>query len=64
MAIDREDLEQALEIACGVEIGSDVTSRRTASQNSIDRTRAALRRLIRELPPETMIQEIQEALDD
>lgn len=64
MTIDRSELEEALEIACGNDIGRDITSRRTASQNNIDRLRSALRRFIRELPPDTMIHEIQEALDE
>lgn len=62
--IDRDDVEQALEIAVGRDIGHDLSSRRTASQRGIDVTRAALRRFIEELPPETMVHEILEALGD
>lgn len=64
MSPDRQDIDQALEIACGAHINADVTSRRTASQRDVDRTRAAVRRFLAELPPETSVHEILEVIDD
>lgn len=61
---DRDDIEQALEIACGANIHSDVSSRRTASRRDVDRLRSMLRRFLAELPPETFVHEILEQFDE
>lgn len=62
--MDRDDVLQAIEIACGDDIGREISSRRTASQSAMNRLRAGLERFLRELPPETMVHEILEAIDD
>lgn len=62
--IDRDDVEQALEIACGSEIGRDITSKRTASDKAVNRARAAVLRFLRELPPDVYIHELLEVLID
>lgn len=62
--MDRDDIEQALEIACGSEIGSELSSRRTASDASVARTRAAVVRFLRELPDDLTVNELKEAFDE
>ena len=64
--IDRDEIDEALEIACGFTIGSgqSVTSRRTASQRHVNTARRAVIRFLRELPAELTVHEIKEALSD
>lgn len=62
-AIDIDDLEQALEIACGDTIGSEVSSRRTASDRDISRLRGRLKRFLAELPADASVAELLEALE-
>lgn len=62
--IDRDDVEQAIEIACGDTVGYEMGERRTASQRAIDRLRAGFLRLLKELPPDTYVHEILEVLED
>lgn len=62
--MDRDDIMQAIEIALGDTIPSDGFKRRTARTGDIDATAARLRRILAELPPETSVQEILEAIDE
>jgi hypothetical protein len=62
-AIDLDDIEQAIEIACGDSIGHEISSSRTASKREVDRFRARLRRFLGELPGETSTSELAEALE-
>lgn len=62
--MDRNDVEQALEIACGDSIGHEISSRRTASARDVNRLRARIERFLRELPPETMVHELLELIDE
>lgn len=64
MTVDRDDVEQALEIACGHDIGHDISSRRTASQANIDRLRQGVLRFLRDLPDDATIHEVKEAFDE
>jgi hypothetical protein len=63
LSIDRDDIEQAIEIACGDTIGREIMSSRTASQRDIDRFRARLRRFLAELPGDTSTSELSEAME-
>lgn len=62
--IDRDDLEQAIEIACGDTVGHEMNERRTASQRAVARLREGFLRLLRELPPDTYVHELLEVLDE
>lgn len=63
--IERDEVEQALEIACGDTLGGpSMGSRKTASQRSIDSAREHVRRFLRELPPDLFVHEVLEALND
>ncbi|MCR6672162.1 hypothetical protein [Devosia ginsengisoli] len=63
-AIDNDDIEQALEIACGDTIGSEVTSRRTASDRDIARLRGRVKRFLAELPADTSVSELLDVMDE
>lgn len=63
-AIDIDDIDQALEIACGDGIGDDVDSRRTANDKVVSRLKGRLKRFLAELPPDLSVSELVEALDD
>jgi hypothetical protein len=62
-AIDIDDVEQAMEIACGDTIGSEITCSRTASPRDIARLRHRLKRFLAELPADTSVSELLEALE-
>lgn len=63
MTIDRDDVEQALEIACGDDIRSEGGSRQTASPREVDRLRARVRRFLDELPGDTLVSELREVFE-
>jgi hypothetical protein len=62
--MDRDDIMQAVEIALGDTIPGDSFTRRTARTSDIDAAAVRLRRILAELPPETSVQEILEAIDE
>lgn len=62
-AIDIDDIEQAMEIACGDGIGDGVSSSRTANERDIQRLRGRLKRFLSELPADTSVGELLEALE-
>jgi hypothetical protein len=62
-AIDRDDIEQAIEIACGDAIGDGVNSSRTASERDARRLRGRLKRFLAELPADTSVGELLDALE-
>lgn len=62
-AIDIEDIEQAIEIACGDAIGDGVASSRTASERDVRRMRGRLKRFLSELPADASVGELLEALE-
>lgn len=62
--IDSDDVDQALEIACGHSIGDSVTSRRTASSREVARLRGGLQRFLRELPGDTSVSELIEIMEE
>lgn len=62
-AIDIDDIEQAIEIACGDAIGNEIDGRRTASERDVRRLRGRLKRFLAELPAETSVGELLEALE-
>lgn len=63
-SIDIDDIEQALEIACGDVIGDNVNSRRTASERDVRRLRGRVKRFLAELPADASVSELLEALED
>lgn len=63
-AIDLDDIEQAMEIACGDTIGDGVNSSRTASERDVRRLRGRLKRFLAELPADTSVGELREAMGD
>jgi len=62
-AIDIDDIEQAIEIACGDTIGDGVSSLRTASERDVRRLRGKLKRFLAELPADVSAGELLEALE-
>lgn len=62
-AIDIDDIEQAIEIACGDSIGDGVSCSRTASERDDRRLRERLKRFLSELPADTSVGELLEALE-
>lgn len=62
--MDRDDIMQAIEIALGDTISDAGFKRRTARATDIEATAGRLRRILAELPPETSVQEILEAIDE
>ncbi|MGV3573729.1 MAG: hypothetical protein ACO1O4_01185 [Devosia sp.] len=62
-AIDIDDIEQAIEIACGDSIEDGVSSSRTASDRDVQRLRGRLKRFLSELPADTSVGELLEALE-
>lgn len=61
--VDFDDIEQALEIACGDAISSDVLKSRTASPQAVTRLRSRVKRFLAELPADTSVSELLEALE-
>lgn len=64
MGIDRDDIMQACEIALGDTLGNEISSRRSVRESDVIRLAAKLRRVMAELPGETMVQDILEALEE
>lgn len=62
--MDRDDILQAIEIALGDTINREIGSRRTVAAQTVERQIVVLRRILGELPPETSVQELIEALDE
>lgn len=62
--IDRDDVEQAIEIALGDGLSGEHFRHRSVSPDSIDKWRQRFRRIIAELPPDTSVAELLEALDE
>lgn len=63
--MDRDDLIQAIEIALGDTLGgAAIDNRRVVPERNIERQITVLRRVLGELPPETSVQELIEALDE
>lgn len=62
--VDRDDIFQAVEIALGDTLGGETDSRRSVSDDMIRKTVNRLRRVLAELPGETMVQDILEALEE
>lgn len=62
--IDRDDVEQAIEIALGDTISREAFRPATVSTNLIATWRMRLKRILAELPPDTSVDEILEALDE
>lgn len=62
-SIDLDDIEEAIEIACGDSIGDGVDSRRTANDRDIRRLRSRLKRFLAELPADASVGELLEALE-
>lgn len=62
-AVDIDDIEQALEIACGDTIGNEITSSRTASDRDIARLRSRVKRFLAELPADTSVSELLDAME-
>jgi hypothetical protein len=62
--IDRDDIFQAVEIALGDMLGGESDSRRSVSDDMVMKMVGRLRRVMAELPGETMVQDILEALEE
>lgn len=63
-SIDRDDIEQAIEIACGDNISGEQQRPRTASKNDTNRFRARLKRFLHELPEGTSVSDMIEAFEE
>lgn len=61
--VDRDDIEQAMEIAAGDSLSSEVGAPRTVSERVVGRFRGHLRRFLRELPADATVTDIQAAMD-
>lgn len=62
--MDRDDLEQAIEIAIGDQLSHEGFKPRAVSNSAVARWRNQLRRMLRELEPDVTVGEMLEALDE
>lgn len=62
MSVDREDISQAVEIALGNRLSREMGAKRSAEQRAINNGLVLLKRILAELPPDTSVQELLEAL--
>lgn len=64
LPVDREDVKQAVEIAIGDSLSRESFQPRAVSAKAVETWGRRLRRVLAELPPETTIQDLLEAMDE
>lgn len=62
--IDLEDIMQAIEIALGDTVGSDIGQRRTVDEKLIIRHTQMFKRILAELPADLSVGELREAMEE
>ncbi len=62
--VDRDDIDQAIEIAIGDNLSRESFQPRAVSDGSVARWRRQLRRLLAELPEDTTVMDMREAMDE
>lgn len=62
-SIDIDDIEQALEIACGDSLGGEFTGRHAASAQMIAKLRGRVKRFLAEIPGDISVSELVEIME-
>lgn len=64
MMVDRDDIDQAIEIAIGDRLSHESFQPRAVSGGAVSRWRRQLRRLLAELPEDVTVLDMREAIDE